>query len=110
IRDDLVTGVQTCALPISLTGTSVSLTHSASVNLTVNAAAASGFSLSASPTQETVTAGASTQYNITVTPSNGFNQAVTLSVSGLPTGATGSFNPDPVAGGTGSSTLLVNTA
>ena len=95
---------------VTLTGTSVNLTHSASVNLTVNAAAASGFSLSASPTQETVTAGASTQYNITVTPSNGFNQAVTLSVSGLPTGATGSFNPDPVAGGTGSSTLLVNTA
>ena len=45
-----------------------------------------------------------------MTPSNGFNQAVTLSVSGLPTAATASFTPDPVSGGTGSSTLLVNTA
>jgi len=96
--------------PITLTGSSVNLTHSASVNLTVNAAASSAFSLSASPVQETVTAGASTHYSITVTPSNGFNQAVTLSVSGLPTAATASFTPDPVPGGTGSSTLLVNTA
>ena len=96
--------------PITLTGSSVNLTHSASVNLTVNAAASSAFSLSASPVQETVTAGASTHYSITVTPSNGFNQAVTLSVSGLPTAATASFTPDPVSGGTGSSTLLVNTA
>ena len=95
---------------ITLTGTSVSLTHSASVNLTVNAAAPAGFSLSASPVQETVAAGASTHYSITVTPSNGFNQSVTLSVSGLPTGATASFNTDPVPGGTGSSTLLVQTA
>ena len=70
----------------------------------------SAFSLSASPVQETVTAGASTHYSITVTPSNGFNQPVTLSVSGLPTGATGSFNTDPVPGGIGSSTLLVQTA
>ena len=30
---------------------------------------------------------------ITVTPQNGFNSAVSLSVSGLPAGATGSFNP-----------------
>jgi phosphatidylinositol-3-phosphatase len=95
---------------ITLTGTSVNLTHSASVNLTVNAAPSSGFSLSASPGQETVAAGASTHYTITVTPSNGFSQAVTLSVRGLPAGATGSFNPNPVPGGTGSSTLLVQTA
>ena len=94
---------------LTLTGTSVNLTHSVSATLAVNATG-SAFSLSASPTQETVTAGASTHYSISVTPSNGFNQAVTLSLSGLPAGASGSLNPNPVPGGTGFSTLLVQTA
>lgn len=68
------------------------------------------FSLSASPTSRTVTAGGSTTYAVTVTSSNGFNSDVALSVSGLPAGASGSFTPASVSGGSGSSTLTVSTS
>jgi len=43
-------------------------------------------------------------YTITVHPTNGFNSPVTLSVTGLPTGTTGAFNPNPT---TTSSTLTL---
>jgi hypothetical protein len=44
---------------------------------------------------------------VTIAPSGGFNSTVALSVSGLPSGATGSFAPNPA---TNSSTLTVNAA
>lgn len=44
-----------------------------------------------------------------VTPSGGFTGTVTFSVSGLPTGASGSFNPTSVSG-SGTSTLTVTTS
>jgi len=65
------------------------------------------FSLSASPTSRTVVQGASTTYSVTETPSGGFTGAVTLAASGLPTGATAAFSPNPT---TGTSTLTVTTA
>lgn len=65
------------------------------------------FSLSASPASQTVAAGGSTSYTTTVTASGGFSGAVALSVSGLPTGASGSFSPDPTSS---SSTLTVTTS
>jgi len=68
------------------------------------------FSLSASPSSQAVTAGGSTSYTASVSPSNGFNSTVNLSVSGVPSGATGSFNPASISGGSGSSTLSVGTA
>jgi Subtilase family len=67
------------------------------------------FALLASPSSQTVTQGASTSYTVTVTPSGGFSGTVTFGVSGLPTGATVSFNPTSVAG-SGTSTLTVSTA
>jgi len=74
------------------------------------AAQPANFSLSAAPSTQTITAGSSTSYTVTVSPSNGFSGAVTLSVAGLPSGATGSFSPNPVSGGSGSSTLAISTA
>ena len=65
------------------------------------------FSLSATPASETVAAGGSTSYATTVTPSGGFSSSVTLSVSGLPTGASGSFSPNPTSS---TSTLTVTTS
>ena len=76
---------------VTITGTSGSLTHTATVSLTVNAAPVPTFSLSASPA--TVTAGASGTSTVTITPQNGFSASVSLSVSGLPSGVTGSFSP-----------------
>lgn len=67
------------------------------------------FSLSASPSSQTVTAGGSTAYTATVTPSGGFSGTVTFSASGLPAGAGASFNPPSVAG-SGSSTMTVTTS
>ncbi|HEX2686262.1 MAG TPA: M4 family metallopeptidase [Kofleriaceae bacterium] len=65
------------------------------------------FSLSASPASRTVVQGTSTTYTVTETPSGGFTGSVTLAASGLPTGATAAFSPNPT---TGTSTLTVTTA
>jgi hypothetical protein len=67
------------------------------------------FTLTASPSSQTVAQGASTTYTATVTPSGGFTGTVTFSVSGLPAGASGSFNPTSVSG-SGTSTLTVLTS
>jgi serine protease len=54
------------------------------------------FSLSASPSSQTVARRSSTSYTVTVTPSGGFAGTVTFSVSGLTGGAKASFNPTSV--------------
>jgi subtilisin-like proprotein convertase family protein len=71
------------------------------------------FTISATPASQTVTQGGSTSYTATVTSVNGFSSATTLSVSGLPSGASAGFSPNPVtppAGGSTGSTLSVTTA
>src|SRR5205085_7746752 len=67
------------------------------------------FTLSASPASQSVVAGNSTSYTATVTASNGFTGTVALSVGGLPTGATATFNPASV-NGSSSSMLSVSTS
>ena len=96
-------------LTITGTSTSPSLTHSTTVTLVVNSASSGNFSLSASPTSRTVTAGNSTSYTATVTPSGGFAGSVNLSVSGLPSGASATFSVNPIAG-SGNSTMSVTTS
>ncbi|HVW87059.1 MAG TPA: N,N-dimethylformamidase beta subunit family domain-containing protein, partial [Bryobacteraceae bacterium] len=66
------------------------------------------FSIGASPSSQTVTAGGTTTYTVTVGALNGFTSTVNLSASGLPTGATASFNPASVTG-SGTSTLTITT-
>jgi hypothetical protein len=61
------------------------------------------FSISASPASQTVARGSSVNYNTAVTPQLGFNGNVTFSATGLPAGATASFNPASVTGGASSS-------
>jgi N-acetylmuramoyl-L-alanine amidase len=65
------------------------------------------FSLSVSPTSRTVTRGNSTTYTVAINRSGGFAAQVSLSVTGLPAGATSTFSPNPAAG---SSTLSVRTS
>jgi hypothetical protein len=67
------------------------------------------FSISASPASRTVVQGAGTSYTATATASTGFGGTVGLSVSGLPSGATGSFSPASIAT-SGTSTLSVTTS
>lgn len=65
------------------------------------------FTLSPSPTRQSVNQGASTSYAVTIVPSGGFGGSVTLSVAGLPSGASAIFGPQPA---TTSSTMTVTTA
>jgi subtilase family serine protease len=74
------------------------------------ATASPDYSLTATPTSQTVTQGGSASYAVTVTPSNGFTGTVTLGTTGLPGGASASFNPASVSGaGTHTSTMTVTT-
>jgi hypothetical protein len=88
---------------LTLTGTSGALTHSNTVSLVVNAP---NFALGATPSNQTVQQGGSTTYNVTITPSGGFTSPVNLSISGLPSGATGTFSSNPA---TTTSTLTITT-
>src|SRR3989441_876553 len=89
---------------LTITRVNGSLTHTTTVTLVVTPPP--DFTLSASPSSQTVTPGGSTSYGVTISPTGGFNGQVTLSVSGLPSGATGFFTPNPA---TASSTLSVTT-
>jgi uncharacterized membrane protein len=70
----------------------------------------SDFSLSATPATQTVMVGGSTTYTVSVTSLGGFSNAITLGAAGLPTGATASFNPTSISGGSGSSSLKVTSS
>ena len=94
---------------LTITGVSSSLTRTTTVTLVVQAAPTPDFSIAATPSGQTVIQGASTIYTATVTPSNGFTGTVTFSVSGVPSGGSGSFNPTSVTT-SGNSTLTVTTS
>lgn len=94
---------------LTIIGTSGTLSHNVTISLTVTAAP--DFSISASPNSLTIVQGSSGTSTITVTSLNGFNSAVNLSISGLPTGTTGTFSLasiTPSANGSATSTLTVN--
>jgi hypothetical protein len=94
----------TSTITINASGGGVS--HSTTVSLTVSATATPDFAISASPTSLSVAAGSSGTSTISTTVSGGFNSAVSLSATGLPTGVTAAFSPTSIAApGSGSSTL-----
>ncbi len=66
------------------------------------------FSLSTAPSSVTVTAGSPASYTENITATGGFTGSVSLSISGLPAGASGTFNPNPATGA--SSALTVTTS
>jgi hypothetical protein len=78
---------------------------STTASVTINPPAPD-FTLSASPSSRTVLQGGSTTYSVIISPMGGFTGQVSLSMNGLPTGANGSFTPNPA---TASSTLSVTT-
>jgi hypothetical protein len=91
--------------PFTVTGTSGTLTHTATGTLVVSAPNPPDFSLSASPTSRTVGQGVNaTSYSVTISQLNGFSGSVDLTLAGLPVGATGTFSPTPA---TTASTLNV---
>ena len=67
------------------------------------------FSISDSPTSGSVTAGSAATTTVSTAVTSGSVQTVSLSASGLPSGASASFNPSSVTAG-GSSTLTITTS
>src|SRR6185437_8444216 len=105
---DITTATTTApgSYPLTITGASGPLVHTATITLVV---VAPDFSLSASPASQAILVGSSASYNVTLSPFNGYNGVVNLSVAGLPTGAAGTFSPASL-NTSGSSTLLVTTS
>jgi regulation of enolase protein 1 (concanavalin A-like superfamily) len=77
--------------PVTITGTSGSLTNTTTISLIVNPQGS--FTISAAPTGLTVPQGSSGTSTVTIALQGGFNGTISLSASGLPNGVTASFNP-----------------
>jgi kumamolisin len=90
---------------VTITGISGSLSATTTITLTVNALGS--FTLTASPKTLTVAQGSSGSSTITINPTGGFDQEVTLSASGAPTGVTASFSTNPT---TSTSTLTLTVS
>jgi cytochrome c peroxidase len=56
------------------------------------------FSLTATPSSQTLSAGATRSYIVTISRAAGFADNLTFSVAGLPTATTASFSPNPTSG------------
>jgi len=82
--------------PITVQGVSGSLTHTATVTLTVNGTP--DYSLSAFPGSVNVALGGYASSTIGVAALSGFGDAVNLTASGMPFGVLVSFNPSSVTG------------
>lgn len=67
------------------------------------------FSIHVDPPHRKISPGESTHYNVVVKSINGFKEPVTLSIEGLPSGAQGSFDDNPVIP-TGETKLRINTS
>jgi hypothetical protein len=83
------TSASTAPASITVTGTAGSMSRSATAALSVTAGATPDFSLSSAPGSLSLQAGGSSRsLSVTVSPTNGFTDAVTLSLTGLPAGVT----------------------
>ena len=90
----------------TVTGTGGGLTRSQSATVTVNPPPPPTH-LSVSPLSGDVAQSSSRTYTVTLNPSGVFSGALTLSVSGLGTGLTGSFSPTSISSAAPTSTLTI---
>lgn len=81
----------TGTFPVTIVATSGTLKRDITLNLNVG-----NFAISPTPASQTVTAGGTAAYTIGDTDANGYSGLATLSISGLPTGATAYFEPAAV--------------
>jgi subtilisin family serine protease len=100
-----VPGAPGGSYPLTVTATSGSLVRSVGVTLVV---VARDFALSASPSSVSVPRNQNASYTVSVSALGGFTGAVSLAVSGVPSGGSASLAPNPV-GVPGSSTLTVRS-
>ena len=99
-------GLAPGSYPLTITGTSGGLSHTAAVTLVVTAAP--DFTLAVTPASRTIRAGSTTTFSVTIGRVGGFSSGVTMSVAGLGSGAVGSFAPNPAPAS--ASTLTVRTS
>ena len=79
---------------LTITATSSSGTHTATVSLTITPAA--DFTMSVTPNSQTVKPGMSADYTVNIAFAGNATGPVNLSVVGLPSGASASFDHNPV--------------
>src|SRR6266852_5247641 len=92
---------------LTIAGASGSLSHAITVTLVVQPAPTPDYSLAASPSSQAVTQGQGVGYTVSIVPTAGFAGQVTLSTTGLPSGAAATFSPNPTGA---SSTMSVTTS
>jgi uncharacterized membrane protein len=92
---------------ITVTGTGTSATHSTSVALTITAPTTNDFSIGASPSSVSVVQGFSGATTISTVLTSGSAQSMSLSASGLPTGASANFKPASVTAGDSSAMEII---
>ncbi len=91
--------------PITVTGNGGGTQQTTTVTLTVTAP---NFTISASPASLSVAQGNQGTSTISTAISGGFNSAISLSASGMPSGTTVTFNPTTIpAPGSGNSTMTI---
>src|SRR4051794_5699619 len=80
------------------------------LSIVFNPSTSPDFTISASPGSLTVASGSSGSTTVSTSVSGGFNSSVSLSVSGVPSGASATFSPTSIAApGSGSSTFNIST-
>ncbi len=92
---------------VTVSGAGGGQTHSISVNLSVSAQP--DFNISIPASYREVAAGKDVFYSLSIASSNGFSSPVALSASGLPSGATAQFTPNP-ASAPSSPTMVISTS
>jgi hypothetical protein len=119
---NVTTSFQTANIPVRLTGVGMfDFLHGQTgvapngielhpvLDIIFNPSTSPDFSISASPAAVSAAQGSSVNSTITTAVSGGFNSAVALSASGVPSGATATFTPTSIAApGSGSSTLKLS--
>ena len=98
---------------ITISGTGGGVTHTTNVSLTVQAAAAGDFSISASPGNLTLKSGQSGNYTVTIAPSGAFNSDVMVTAncpSGFACHFSGGGLTTTIHGGSGSDSYVVTNS
>ena len=96
---------------ITVTGTAGSTTHTTTVSLTVTSTTSGSFQIGVTPKMVTVARGASGQTRIVSQVNGGFNSAISLSATGVPTGVTLTITPSTIAApGSGSAVVKIKVA
>ncbi|MFY9747031.1 MAG: protease pro-enzyme activation domain-containing protein, partial [Acidobacteriaceae bacterium] len=91
---------------VTITGTSGASTATTTIYLTINP---QGFTIVAAPGQANLIPGGSADVTVGVIPAYGFAGDVTLAVTGLPSGVTAAFSPNPTSTGSSVMTLTASS-